>query len=158
MICPRSEAKPAICSIETSLNCVGSPIPKSTRLTFRVSFINDRYDPANGIDSNLAIDRIEIAGTVYQTEAQTLLAGTYVNGVGIVPGFRLSEILLTNGYFQFTPACYWPAGDWPAGDWPAGDWPANDCAFEFVSHCGSLSKTSVTFPDTDWGRRGSASP
>ncbi|WP_197455210.1 DUF4347 domain-containing protein [Stieleria neptunia] len=68
----------------------------------RISFINDRYDPANGIDSNVAIDRIEISGTVYETEAPTVYStGTYVNGVGISPGFRLSEILHTNGYFQF---------------------------------------------------------
>ena len=34
----------------------------------RVVFTNDEYDPANNVDANLIVDRIEIDGVVYQTE------------------------------------------------------------------------------------------
>ncbi|MCA9136824.1 MAG: DUF4347 domain-containing protein [Planctomycetales bacterium] len=68
----------------------------------RVSFVNDLYDPENGIDLNVAIDAVEIAGVFYETEAPDVYStGTYVPGEGIVPGFRESEILHSNGYFQF---------------------------------------------------------
>ena len=33
----------------------------------RIEFINDRYEPENGIDANLIVDFVSIAGTVYQT-------------------------------------------------------------------------------------------
>ncbi|TWU01071.1 Inner spore coat protein H [Stieleria varia] len=68
----------------------------------RINFINDVYDPDNGIDANLAIDRIEIDGVAYETEAPDVFStGTYLSEDGIVPGFRESEILHINGYFQY---------------------------------------------------------
>ncbi|QDT08933.1 DUF4347 domain-containing protein [Planctomycetes bacterium K23_9] len=68
----------------------------------RVNFVNDFFDSENGIDSNVRIDRIEIDGDDYQTEAPSVFSsGTWLSGVGITPGFRLSEILHANGYFQF---------------------------------------------------------
>ena len=68
----------------------------------RVNFVNDSFDRETGIDSNVRIDRIEIDSEVYQTEAPTVFStGTWLSGVGITPGFRLSEVLHSNGYFQF---------------------------------------------------------
>ena len=69
----------------------------------RVEFLNDTYDPANGVDFNVAIDRIEIDGEIFETEAPNVFStGTYVSALGgFVPGFRQSEILHGNGYFQF---------------------------------------------------------
>ncbi|KAA1258536.1 Inner spore coat protein H [Rubripirellula obstinata] len=68
----------------------------------RINFINDTYDPDNGIDFNVAIDRIEIDGQVYETEADDVFStGTYLAADGIVPGFRQSEILHADGYFQY---------------------------------------------------------
>ncbi|WP_146415271.1 DUF4347 domain-containing protein [Crateriforma conspicua] len=68
----------------------------------RINFINDFYDPEAGIDSNVAIDRIEIDGVVYETEASNVFStGTYLSVDGIVPGYRESEVLHTNGYFQY---------------------------------------------------------
>ncbi|TWU43605.1 Inner spore coat protein H [Rubripirellula tenax] len=68
----------------------------------RINFVNDTYDPANGIDYNVKIDRIEIGALSYETEAaSTFSTGTWLPGVGIQPGFLLSEVLHTNGYFQF---------------------------------------------------------
>ena len=68
----------------------------------RVSFTNDLYDPANSVDRNLDVDSISIDGTTYQTEAADVYStGTWLPADGIVAGFRQSETLHTNGYFQF---------------------------------------------------------
>ena len=68
----------------------------------RVNFINDTYDPANNIDFNVGIDRIEIAQVAYETEAADVYStGTWTSPDGVVPGFRLSEMLNVNGYFQY---------------------------------------------------------
>jgi peroxidase len=68
----------------------------------RVVFVNDLYDPANGIDRNLIIDRIFVNGQVIETESDAVFStGTWTAEDGIQPGFRNSEFLHTNGYFQF---------------------------------------------------------
>ncbi|MEO1530143.1 MAG: carbohydrate-binding domain-containing protein, partial [Planctomycetota bacterium] len=68
----------------------------------RIVFTNDLYDPDNGIDRNLTVDRIVVNGTPYQTEAPTTYStGTYVPGSGISPGFHESEVLHSNGYFEY---------------------------------------------------------
>ena len=68
----------------------------------RVQFINDTFDPANGIDSNLQVDYIEIDGVRYETESpSTFSTGTYVQNVGIQGGNPQSETLHANGYFQY---------------------------------------------------------
>ncbi|TWU48545.1 Quinoprotein glucose dehydrogenase B precursor [Rubripirellula tenax] len=70
--------------------------------SIRISFDNDVYDPANGIDRNLNVDQISLDGVVYQTEAPTTYStGTWLPADGITPGFRQSETLHSNGYFQF---------------------------------------------------------
>ena len=68
----------------------------------RVQFLNDRYEPAAGIDFNLVVDYIQVDGSTYQTEAQsTLSTGTWRVEDGITTGFRQSETLHANGYFQY---------------------------------------------------------
>ena len=68
----------------------------------RVAFVNAQYDPANGIDENLVVDRIEIDGIVFETEADTVFStGTWLPADGIQPGFRQSEFLHNTGYFQY---------------------------------------------------------
>jgi len=68
----------------------------------RINFTNDRYEPDNGIDYNVAVDRIEIDGIAYETEAPTTWStGTWRPEIGVVPGFVESQILTSNGYFQF---------------------------------------------------------
>ncbi|MEM6689206.1 MAG: DUF4347 domain-containing protein [Planctomycetota bacterium] len=68
----------------------------------RIAFTNDRYEPEIGIDRNLRVDNIEIDGVVYETEDSSVFStGTFVPGQGITPGFQQSEILHTDGYFQF---------------------------------------------------------
>ena len=73
----------------------------------RIEFINDFFDPATGTDSNLIVDAIAIDGVRFETEADDVFStGTFLSADGIQPGFRNSEILHANGFFQFAD----PAG------------------------------------------------
>ena len=68
----------------------------------RIEFINDQYDPANGIDSNLRVDYVEIDGTRFESESPTTFStGTWSDTDGLAPGFKQSEELHANGYFQY---------------------------------------------------------
>lgn len=68
----------------------------------RVQFTNDLYDPANNIDRNLIVNYVEIGSTRYQTEAPNVFStGTWLPADGVQPGFRQSEWLHTDGYFQY---------------------------------------------------------
>ena len=68
----------------------------------RIVFLNDLYDPANGVDANLTVDNVVVNGITYETEASsTFSTGTWKPEDGISPGFRESETLHANGYFQF---------------------------------------------------------
>ncbi|MEO1524755.1 MAG: DUF4347 domain-containing protein [Planctomycetota bacterium] len=68
----------------------------------RIEFFGDEYDPDLGIDRNLIVDFIRIDGVTFETEAPTTFStGTWLEADGIVPGFRLSETLHTDGYFEF---------------------------------------------------------
>lgn len=78
-----------------------------TPADIRVQFINDQYNPAQGIDSNLEVDYISVDGKAYQTESPAVYStGTWKPADGITPGFRESETLHINGYFQFADASY----------------------------------------------------
>lgn len=66
----------------------------------QVAFTNDSNQ--GGQDRNLRVDRIEIDGVAFQTEAPSVYStGTWLPEDGIVPGFRQSEFLHSNGHFQF---------------------------------------------------------
>ena len=68
----------------------------------RIAFTNDLFDSENNIDRNLRVDRINIDGTNYQTEAPSVFStGTWRAADGITPGFRESEFLHGDGYFQY---------------------------------------------------------
>ena len=69
----------------------------------RIEFVNDLYDPANGIDRDVRIDAIVVDGARFETEASTVFStGTFSNAdAGIFPGFGRGDTLHTNGYFQF---------------------------------------------------------
>jgi hypothetical protein len=69
----------------------------------RLEFTNDLYDPANGIDRNVTVDRIEIDGRVYQTEnAAVFSTGTWRPQDGVTNGFGRGETLNSNGFFQYS--------------------------------------------------------
>ena len=68
----------------------------------RVEFINDFYDPANGIDRNLTVGSIRVNSQLFQTEApSTFSTGVFRAGEGIVSGFNETETLSANGFFQY---------------------------------------------------------
>lgn len=68
----------------------------------RIEFINDQYDPTNGIDSNLEVDSVRVDGRTFETEdASVFSTGTWRAADGIVNGFGRGEVLNGNGYFQF---------------------------------------------------------
>ena len=69
----------------------------------RILFTNDVYDPGNGIDNNLIVDYITIDGQTFQTESPDVYStGTWKSEDGIEPGYRQSEWLHANGYFQYS--------------------------------------------------------
>ncbi len=69
----------------------------------KIEFTNDRYAPENGIDRNVRIDKLSVDGKDYQAEATGVFStGTWKQEDGIQPGFRNSEYLHANGYFQFS--------------------------------------------------------
>ena len=78
----------------------------------RIAFANDAYDPSTGFDRNLVVDRIEVGGVTYQSEASTTYStGTWLPADGIQPGFRGSETLHTDGYFQYAGVATNPGGN-----------------------------------------------
>jgi hypothetical protein len=67
-----------------------------------VHFTNDLYDPGNGIDRTLIVDRIEVAGEVFESEAPNVYSdGSWTSSDGCDPGFKLSENLNCNGFFRY---------------------------------------------------------
>ena len=69
----------------------------------RIEFFNDRWEPANGIDANLTVDKITVNGVTFETEdPEVFSTGSWKAEDGIVSGFRQSETLNSNGYFQFS--------------------------------------------------------
>ena len=53
----------------------------------RIEFVNDQYDPSNGLDSNLTVDYVAINGVRFQTEDPTTFStGTWLAEDGIQPG------------------------------------------------------------------------
>lgn len=68
----------------------------------RIAFVNDVYDPANGIDYNLTVDKITIGTQVFETEDPSVFStGTWLPEDGIQDGFGRGDTLATVGYFQF---------------------------------------------------------
>lgn len=68
----------------------------------RIRFSNDMYLPAKKEDRNLLVDRTNIDGKDYQTEAETTYSlGSWTSAEGCKAGFKKSEWLHCNGYFEF---------------------------------------------------------
>ncbi|WP_419190059.1 carbohydrate-binding domain-containing protein [Stieleria marina] len=68
----------------------------------RAVFTNDLFDEATGTDRNLRVDSVTIEGVTLQTESPDVFStGTWKPEDGIVPGFRESETLHSDGYFQY---------------------------------------------------------
>ncbi|MGI9515637.1 MAG: PQQ-dependent sugar dehydrogenase, partial [Pirellulaceae bacterium] len=77
----------------------------------RVQFTNALWVPPD-IDRNLRVDNVVLDGVVYETEDPSVYStGTWMPADGIVPGFRQSEFLHANGYFEYAD----PGGNNNAG-------------------------------------------
>ncbi|MEL6894735.1 MAG: DUF4347 domain-containing protein, partial [Planctomycetota bacterium] len=71
----------------------------------QIAFTNDFFDQVAGVDRNLRIDKITVDGVDYETEASTVFStGTWLPADGVVPGFRESEFLHANGFFDYGAA------------------------------------------------------
>ena len=69
----------------------------------RIEFLNDVFDPANGIDRNLTVDRIQINNRIFETDDPSVFStGTYTAADGIQDGFGRGDTLNSNGFFQFS--------------------------------------------------------
>ena len=78
----------------------------------RVVFLNDRWEPANGIDANLIVDDIVVGAEQFETEsADVFSTGTWRAEDGIVNGFGRGDTLHTNGYFQYSSGTPINGGD-----------------------------------------------
>ena len=77
----------------------GEPVDSSQ---IRIAFTNDLFDAENGIDRNVRIDKIVVDGETIETESANVFStGTWKAEDGVQPGFRQSEYLHGDGYFQF---------------------------------------------------------
>ena len=69
----------------------------------RIVFLNDSFNAATGADSNLIVDAIAVDGVRFETESSNVFStGTFLSADGIAPGFRQSETLHANGFFQYS--------------------------------------------------------
>ncbi|EMI57315.1 protein containing Legume lectin, beta chain [Rhodopirellula sallentina SM41] len=68
----------------------------------RVIFSNDAYEPSLDLDRNLRVDRVVVNGNTVQSEDPLVFGtGTWLPDDGISPGYRQSEWIHGNGYFQY---------------------------------------------------------
>jgi hypothetical protein len=69
----------------------------------RIDFVNDLYQPDQGIDRNVTVESIAIDGTEYLTDSNNVFAtGVWSSDVEqIVGGFGLGNSLQANGFFQY---------------------------------------------------------
>jgi hypothetical protein len=78
------------------------PVPvKITPDQVRVAFTNDYYG-GSGQDRNLIVDKINIDGVDYQSEASTVFStGSWDPANGCSPGKKQTEWLVCNGYLEY---------------------------------------------------------
>lgn len=68
----------------------------------KVAFTNDLYDPDQGIDRNLVVVSMAIDGDVYRSDDPSVFStGVWLPEDGIQPGYRESNFLAADGYFQY---------------------------------------------------------
>ena len=68
----------------------------------RIEFVNDLYDPANGIDRDLTVDKIHIDDRIFETEDRAVSSfGVWTDADGIQFGFGRGETLNANGFFSY---------------------------------------------------------
>lgn len=68
----------------------------------RVAFVNDLYQPSQGVDRNLVVDSVRVGDVVYVTDSpNTHSVGTWSSQDGIGSGFGRGNTLYANGNFGY---------------------------------------------------------
>lgn len=68
----------------------------------RMVFLNDLYDPAQGIDRNVQFGSVTIGDQVLDSNAPNVFTtGTWLPEDGITPGLGRGSVLNANGYLQY---------------------------------------------------------
>lgn len=68
----------------------------------RVRYTNDLYNPFTGLDRNLRVVKINIDGVDYPSDSPNVYSvGSWTPNTGCSGGFKQSQWLLCNGYFQY---------------------------------------------------------
>ncbi|MFK7765710.1 MAG: hypothetical protein AB8B55_00610 [Mariniblastus sp.] len=68
----------------------------------RIEFVNDRWDPAAGIDLNATIEFLSVDGVEVDVNGPDMYStGTWTQADGIVGGFGRGNTLHTNGFLEF---------------------------------------------------------
>ena len=68
----------------------------------KIEFTNDLFDAATNTDRNVRVDRIVVDDITIQTESANVFStGTWKAEDGVVPGYRESEYLHSNGFFLY---------------------------------------------------------
>ncbi len=68
----------------------------------RVRFTNDYYNPQTGEDRNVRINKISIDGQEYLSSTPSVYStGTWAASNGCAAGYKQSDWLMCNGYFQY---------------------------------------------------------
>ncbi len=83
-----------------------------TASDIKIRFINDLYDPDQGIDRNLTVDAIYVNDVKYETEdAEVFASGVWNPATSqLEEGNFSTETLQGNGYFQYSNAQPTPPG------------------------------------------------
>ena len=69
----------------------------------QIEFLNDVFDPANGVDRNLTVDRIQIGNRIFETENSAVFStGTWTAADGVQDGFGRGDTLNANGFFRYS--------------------------------------------------------
>ncbi len=77
------------------------PIKLTESDKIQVKFTNDLNE--NGEDRNLIVDKIRVDGIDYETESSSVFSfGSWSAANSCGPGYKLSETLACNGYFEYT--------------------------------------------------------
>ncbi len=83
-------------------NYIYTPKQATSVETVSVHFINNRWEPEEGINDNVEVDYIKVSGTVYESEDSTTYStGTWDQNTWCAPGNKKSQWLNCTGALTF---------------------------------------------------------
>lgn len=108
----------------------------------RIEFVNDLYQPEQGIDRNLTINSFSLDGVSFDFfSASTFSTGTWTSADGIVDGFGRGNTLHSNGFFQFqdNSTVSFLGRDWTVDGNQSAVWPGSTLELSGVNGAVSVS-------------------